>query len=79
MVGLGIASAQRLVAPTLDRRWILATVVGVGLGYAGAAGALEFLEIAILKANLPGSFGAIIGVFAGIAQAVVMRARPSAT
>jgi hypothetical protein len=73
MVGLGIACAQRLVVPTLGRRWIVATVVGVGLGYAAAAGALEFVEVAVLKANLPASFGAIIGIFVGIVQLLVIR------
>ena len=79
MVGLGIGSAQRRVVPTLGPWWLLATVVGVALGYAAAAGALEFLEVPILKLNLPASFGAFVGIFAGIAQAVVMRSRtPSA-
>jgi hypothetical protein len=75
MVGLGIGSAQQRVAPALGPRWLLATVVGVALGYAAAAGALEFLEVPILKLNLPASFGAFVGVFAGIAQSIVMRRR----
>jgi hypothetical protein len=75
MVGLGIGSAQRLVGPTLGPRWLLATVVGVALGYAAAAGALEFLEVPVLKVNLPASFGALVGIFAGTAQVVVMRSR----
>jgi hypothetical protein len=79
MVGLGVGSAQRLVIPTLGPRWLLATVVGVALGYAAAAGALEFLETPILKANLPASFGAIVGIVTGVAQAVVMRSRTRAT
>jgi hypothetical protein len=73
MVGLGIGSAQRRVVPALGPRWVLATVVGVALGYAAAAGALEFLEVPILKLNLPASFGAFVGIFAGIAQSIVMR------
>jgi hypothetical protein len=79
MVGLGIGSAQRRVVPALGPRWLLATVIGVALGYAAAAGALEFLEVPILKLNLPASFGAFVGIFAGIAQSIVMRARPGST
>ena len=83
VMGLAIAFAQRLALRELlpsARWWIATTAIGAGLGYAGAAGALELFEIAILRSNLVLSFGAIVGLFIAIAQGLALRAgRPGST
>ena len=82
VLGLTIAIAQRLALRGLlpsGPWWIAATAVGAGLGYAGAAGALELFEIAILRSNLVLSFGAIVGLFIAVGQALALRARSSPT
>lgn len=83
-VGLGIGSAQWFVLPPDLRRgpsWIVASAVGAGLGYGAAIGLLELVEVPILKTNLIPSFGAILGLFVGAAQALAQpggRRRPLA-
>jgi len=74
-LGLGIGSAQWIVLPRqlrMGRSWIVSNVVGAGLGYGAAIGVLELLEVPILKTNLMSSFGAILGLFVGAAQALVL-------
>ncbi len=65
IVGLGIGLAQsrvlRAFVPT-SRWWVVACVVGTGLGYGAAAAILELLEVPILKMNLIPAFGAIVEV-----------------
>ncbi|GAC1506688.1 MAG: hypothetical protein NVS1B3_06480 [Candidatus Dormibacteraceae bacterium] len=78
-LGLTMGAAQARAfdrSLRLDRRWLVATMVATGLGYAAATGALELLEIGILRANLIPSFGVIVGLFVGIAQSLVLRSRP---
>lgn len=77
VLGFAIAVAQRLALPARlpsARRWIVATAIAAGLGYAAAAGALELFEIAILRSNLVLSFGAIVGLFIAVAQGLALRA-----
>lgn len=80
VLGLAIGLAQWLVLqrarPRL--RWLVATAVGVGLGYGSAAAVLELFEIPVLKTNLIPSFGAIVGLFLGVAQATALRTKVSA-
>ena len=78
-VGLGVGGAQSFV---LRRSlvgaggwWILSTVVGAGLGYGAAIGVLELFDVPILKANVILSFGAILGLFIGVAQGLVLWSR----
>src|SRR5207244_12518364 len=55
MVGLGIGVAQwRLLRRplALSRAWLVASVIGTGLGWGAAAAVLELLEVPILKVNL---------------------------
>jgi len=79
VLGLAIGVAQSSIARR--RAWILASAVGAGLGYGAATAALELLEVPVLKANLIPAFGAILGLFIGLAQGVVLVGyrRPSAT
>ena len=56
------------------RWWLLATAFGLGLGYGSAEAVLELFEVTILKANLVPVFGAIVGLFLGVAQAIALRA-----
>ena len=80
MVGLGIGVAQwRVLRPLLPtaRRWIVASMIGAGLGYGAATGVLELLDLPVLKASLVPSFGAILGIVIGIAQGLVLRSRAS--
>jgi len=75
VVGLGLGCAQWLVLRRSvpgSRRWIVASVIGAGLGYGAAIGALELLTVPILKANPGLSFGAILGLFIGVAQGLVL-------
>ena len=75
VLGLAIGIAQRLAgAHELARhgRWLAATVVGTGLGYGAAAGALEFVGGPILRANLAVTFMLILGLFVAAAQALVV-------
>jgi hypothetical protein len=78
MVGLAIGTAQwpalRRVVPG-PRWWIIASVVGVALGYGTAEAVLELFELTVLKSALVPSFGVIVGVFVGVAQALVLRLR----
>ena len=77
-VGLGIGGGQRLVLRRSFAEahgWIVATVIGAGLGYGAAIGMLELLDMPILKANVILSFGAILGLFVGLAQSLVLRSR----
>jgi hypothetical protein len=75
IVGLAMGAAQwlslRRVIPN-GRGWIVASVVGGGLGYGAAAAVLELFEVPILKANLVPSFGAILGIFVGVSQGLVL-------
>jgi len=81
VLGLAIGLAQWLVLrralPRL-RWWLVASAVGVGLGYGSAAAVLELFEVAVLKTNLITSFGAIVGLFLGVAQATALRTKVSA-
>ena len=74
--GLAVGIAQwrvlRQLLPRL-RWWLIASAVGAALGYASAAAVLELFEVAILKATLVPSYTAIIGLFLGAAQAIVLR------
>jgi hypothetical protein len=79
IVGLGMGCAQWLVLRrplSVERWWIVASAAGAALGYGAALGALEVLEVPILKANLMPSFGAMLGLFLGIAESLVLRSRP---
>lgn len=79
-LGLSISVAQSRVldrSPGIGRWWILASIIGTGLGYGGAAAVLELLDVGILHANLVPSFGAIVGLLVGSAQGLVLRSRPS--
>ncbi len=75
VIGIALAYAQwRMLRPLIGARvWIVATAVGAGLGYGAASAALEVFEIPLLKANMVPSFGLILGVFIGVAQALVLR------
>jgi hypothetical protein len=79
IVGLGIGLAQSRVlgafVPT-PRWWVIACVVGTGLGYGAATAILELLEVPILKSNLIPAFGAITGILVGLAQVLVLAASP---
>jgi len=74
---IGVAQSRALDRSLgIGRRWILATIVGTGLGYGAATGVLELLDVEILRANLIPSFGAIVGLSVGVAQGFVLRSRP---
>ena len=78
MVGLGIGVAQSRVLRRplgLERAWIVASVIGTGLGWGAAAAVLELLEVPILKVNLIPAFGAIVGILTGLAQGVALGSR----
>jgi len=51
---------------------IIASAIGAGIGYGIAAAALELFEIEFLRANLVLSFGAMVGLLLGGAQAVAL-------
>ena len=75
VLGLAIGAAQwRVLRGPLGigRWWIFATAIGVSLGYGTAAAVLELLEVDLLKVNLIPSYGGIVGLGAGIAQAIVL-------
>jgi hypothetical protein len=81
-VGLAVGVAQWLVFRPYLRgtgSWLLASMTGAGLGYGAAAAILELFEIPLLKAALGLSFGAILGLFVGFAQALVLRSTRRAT
>lgn len=81
IVGLGIGFAQSLVLRTLvqsARWWVIASMLGTGLGYGAATAILELLEVPILKTNLIPAFGAIVGIFVGLAQRLVLSSRQRA-
>ena len=48
-------------------------MVGGALGYGAAAAVLELFDLPVLKANLVPSFGAILGLFVGVSQGLVLR------
>jgi len=78
IVGAAIGAAQWLVLRPLmpkGRAWILMTALGGALGYGFAAILLELIDVAPLRAALIPSFGAILGAFVGVAQALVLRTR----
>ncbi len=78
MLGLAIGFAQWRVLRSLlpaARRWIVASMVGAGLGYGAATGVLELLDVPVLKSSLVPSFGAILGILVGVAQGLVLRRR----
>jgi hypothetical protein len=78
VVGFGVGCSQWLVlrrALPIGRWWIVASAVGAALGYGVALGALEVLEVPILKASLMPSFGAMLGLCVGVAQSLVLRSR----
>ena len=70
---LGIAQ-WRVLRPLLPGRvsWLIASAIGAGIGYGIAAAALELFEIEFLRANLVLSFGAMVGLFLGVAQAFAL-------
>jgi hypothetical protein len=71
IVGLAIGVAQWLALGRLlpERRgWLVTSAVGGALGYGIAAAVLELFDVPVLKANLVPSFGAILGLFVGVAQ-----------
>jgi hypothetical protein len=77
-VGLWIGFAQWLVlrpAIPSGRIWILMTALGGAVGYGIAAVVLEVVDVQVLRAAIVPSFGAILGGFIGIAQALVLRSR----
>jgi hypothetical protein len=76
-VAIGITQWRvlRQVLPSL-KWWLVATAVGAGLGYGSAAAVLELFDVVFLKANLVPAFGAIVGLFVGVAQAIVLRSAP---
>jgi hypothetical protein len=77
-VGLGIGFTQWFVLrPAIPngRIWILMTALGGAVGYGIAAVVLEVVNVQVLRAALVPSFGAILGAFIGIAQALVLRSR----
>ena len=51
------------------------TAIGGALGYGIAAVLLELVDVAPLRAALVPSFGAILGAFIGVAQALALRGR----
>lgn len=72
-LGLLLGLAQWLVLRRLGlgrTSWLVASALGAAIGYGVAAAALELFEIEILRANLVPSFGLIVGLFLGVAQAV---------
>jgi len=74
-LGLILGFAQwRVLRPFLPGRpsWLIASAVGAGIGYGIAAAALELFEIELLRANLVLSFGAMVGLFLGAAQALAL-------
>jgi len=72
-LGLGVAQWRLLRRPlAIGRAWLVASVIGTGLGYGAAAAILELLEVPILKMNLIPAFGAIVGILTGIAQGAVL-------
>ena len=70
---LGIAQ-WRVLRPLLSGQvsWLIASAIGAGIGYGIAAAALELFEIEFLRANLVLSFGAMVGLLLGGAQAVAL-------
>jgi hypothetical protein len=71
VVGLAIGAAHWLVLRRLlprRRFWLAMSAVGGALGYGIAAAVLELFDVPVLKANLVPSFGAILGLFVGLAQ-----------
>jgi hypothetical protein len=75
-LAIGVAQWRVLRGPLgMGRWWIVATAIGVSLGYGSAAAVLELLEVDVLKLNLIPSYGGIVGLGAGIAQAIVLRSR----
>ena len=77
-LAIGVAQWRVLRGPLgMGRWWIVATAIGVSLGYGTAAAVLELLEVDVLKVNLIPSYGGIVGLGAGIAQAIVLRSRRS--
>jgi len=78
-LGIAIGLAQLvLVVSVSDRRrgWVVATAVGPGLGYGSAAGLIDFVGGPVLKASVPATFALILGLFVGVAQALVLRGSP---
>jgi len=74
-LGLVLGFAQwRVLRPFLSGRasWLIASAVGAGIGYGIAAAALELFDIDFLRANLVLSFGAMVGLFLGGAQALAL-------
>ncbi|HYK96890.1 MAG TPA: hypothetical protein VEU77_00725 [Candidatus Acidoferrales bacterium] len=77
-LAIGVAQWRVLRGPLgVGRWWIVATAIGVSLGYGTAAAVLELLEVDLLKVNLIPSYGAIVGLGAGIAQVIVLWSRRS--
>lgn len=70
---LGLAQWRVLRAVMRGRTsWLVASAIGAGIGYGIAAAALELFEFALLRANLVLSFGVIVGLCIGAAQAVAL-------
>ena len=75
-LAIGVAQWRVLRGPlAMGRGWIVATAIGVSLGYGTAAAVLELLEVGVLKVNLIPSYGGIVGLGAGLAQAIVFWSR----
>ncbi len=73
VIGGAIGFAQqRAMRRDNVRFWALATAVGAALGWGAAGLILEIIEIEFLRAGLIPSFGAIVGLFVGAAQAFVL-------
>jgi hypothetical protein len=73
IVGLAIGLAQWLALRRFlpeRRAWLVTSAAGGALGYGIAAAVLELFDVPVLKANLVPSFGAILGLFVGVAQSL---------
>ena len=71
-LAVGVAQWSALQRIRMSASWIAASVIGAGLGYGAASGALEFVGGPILKASLPATFALILGLFVAAAQALAL-------
>ena len=78
ILGLAIGAGQWRVLrrrASVGRGWLVMCAIGGGLGYGAATAVLELFDVPILKTNLLPSFGAILGICIGTAQAPVLWSR----